>query len=170
MIFKFSPSQARARARAPGRGDDYYIIMSDSLNISPRARWVVCPLGRTRGHGRRFIFKLSLDPPRPRRRPGTEPGVASESAAAAAATAADAALSDSEPEPPLGLVRYCDGVTWPGGPCRHGDPPGPGLSRAGDSEPRRACHHRHESRSRMSHRVTEFKLAVTVTAQSRSTQ
>ena len=35
-----------------------------SLNISPRrARWVtvVCgPLGRTRGHGRRFIFKLSL--------------------------------------------------------------------------------------------------------------
>ena len=25
--------------------------LSDSLNISPRARWVVCPLGRTRGHG-----------------------------------------------------------------------------------------------------------------------
>ena len=28
---------------------------SDSLNISPRPCWVVCPLGRTRGHGRRVI-------------------------------------------------------------------------------------------------------------------
>ena len=34
------------------------LASSDSLpvNISPRARWVVCPLGRTRGHGRRFIY------------------------------------------------------------------------------------------------------------------
>ena len=31
-------------------------VSSDSLNISPRARWVVCPLGCTRGHGRRFIY------------------------------------------------------------------------------------------------------------------
>ena len=42
---------------------------SDSLNISPRARWVVCPLGRTRGHwhGRLVIcsesFFLSLCSP-----------------------------------------------------------------------------------------------------------
>ena len=28
---------------------------SDSLNISPRACWVVCPLGSTRGHGRRVM-------------------------------------------------------------------------------------------------------------------
>ena len=32
------------------------VHFSDSLNIFPRARWVVCPLGRTRGHGRRFIY------------------------------------------------------------------------------------------------------------------
>ena len=33
-------------------------VGSDSrgLNISPRARWVVCPLGSTRGHGRLFIY------------------------------------------------------------------------------------------------------------------
>ena len=30
-------------------------VGSDSLNISPPARWVVCPLG-TRGHGRREVY------------------------------------------------------------------------------------------------------------------
>ena len=29
--------------------------------ISPRARWVVCPLGHTRGHGRRVIYPLGFD-------------------------------------------------------------------------------------------------------------
>ena len=29
----------------------YTLHYSDSLNISPRARWVVCPMGRTRGPG-----------------------------------------------------------------------------------------------------------------------
>ena len=29
---------------------------SDSLNISERARWVACLLGRTRGHGRQDII------------------------------------------------------------------------------------------------------------------
>ena len=48
-----STTRTRKRARA----------LSDSLNISPRARWVVCqcPLGRTRGHGWQFIY-----PPRAR--------------------------------------------------------------------------------------------------------
>ena len=27
-----------------------------NISRAPRARWVVCPLGRTRGHGRRFIY------------------------------------------------------------------------------------------------------------------
>ena len=31
------------------RDPDQLGVKSDSLNISPRARWVVCPLGRTRG-------------------------------------------------------------------------------------------------------------------------
>ena len=31
-------------------------VGSDSLNISSRARWVVCPLGRTQGPGRRVIY------------------------------------------------------------------------------------------------------------------
>ena len=37
-------------------------VGSDSLNISPRARWVVLPLGRTRGHGRRrFIYPRRVE-------------------------------------------------------------------------------------------------------------
>ena len=39
------------RVAVPVQLDD-----SDSLNISQRARWVVCPLGSTRGHGRRVIY------------------------------------------------------------------------------------------------------------------
>ena len=31
-------------------------MCSDSLNISERARWVACLLGRTRGHGRQDII------------------------------------------------------------------------------------------------------------------
>ena len=42
---------------------------SDSLNISPRAAcWVVCPLGRTRGHGRRVTY------PGPRAAAARRPG------------------------------------------------------------------------------------------------
>ena len=35
---------------------DYTLYDSDSLNISERARWVACLLGRTRGHGRQDII------------------------------------------------------------------------------------------------------------------
>ena len=31
-------------------------LSSDRLNIFPRVYWVVCPLGSTRGHGRRVIY------------------------------------------------------------------------------------------------------------------
>ena len=38
------------------------VAVSDSgLNISTRARWVVCPLGRTRGHGRRVREYRKVD-------------------------------------------------------------------------------------------------------------
>ena len=49
---------SRLRLQDDGDWDSADIMCSDSLNISPRARWVVCPLGRTRrrGHGRRFIY------------------------------------------------------------------------------------------------------------------
>ena len=43
-------------ARAAGGGNFSDSGSDSGLNISPRARWVVCPLGRTRGHGRRFIY------------------------------------------------------------------------------------------------------------------
>ena len=46
------PGAGRPAARAAREAAS----ATDSLNISPRARWVVCPLGRTRGHGRRFIY------------------------------------------------------------------------------------------------------------------
>ena len=36
------------------------VIVTLSLNISRRARWVVYPLGRTRGHGRRIIYPLRV--------------------------------------------------------------------------------------------------------------
>ena len=46
---KLDPRLARATQTAKSRS----VNMSDSLNISPLARWVVCPqpAGRTRGHG-----------------------------------------------------------------------------------------------------------------------
>ena len=52
-------------ARSLFQRDIYKLLVyvKFATHISPRARWVVFPLGRrgTRGrHGRRFIFKLSL--------------------------------------------------------------------------------------------------------------
>ena len=48
-------------ARRRRRAVTVTVLFSDSFksNISPRARWVVCPLGRrTRGHGRRVIYMV----------------------------------------------------------------------------------------------------------------
>ena len=49
-------SPAAPRRRQQRKECHAALLCSDSLNISPRARWVVCPLGRTRGHGRLFII------------------------------------------------------------------------------------------------------------------
>ena len=65
-----SRATARPRAAAVGLPGDAQragrifatvsLRVTLSLNISPRARWVVCPMGRTRGHGRRVIYPRRL--------------------------------------------------------------------------------------------------------------
>ena len=52
-----SPSPSPTRTAAAAAKVTY--SCSNSLDISPRFRWVVCPLGRTRGHGRGYITRLN---------------------------------------------------------------------------------------------------------------
>ena len=50
------PRKEKNKASLPFRTWSLPLCNSDSLNISERARWVACLLGRTRGHGRQDII------------------------------------------------------------------------------------------------------------------